>query len=187
MIITQISRLYLIFINFRKNMICQCHSQDKLYVIRYIIISAFLCHNAHGSTKNHSQSTIVSININRSYSFNRTYFFNSPFSTCNEPTSPKNIVLATFSGVVLLVGIVGNLMVILVILYTRLRKQPGYILVSSLAAADLGVSFFVTTVKVHMYIQNGNFCSDLSFCTFCHIRDCSFLKCNTRAEHILIK
>ena len=90
---------------------------------------------------------------------------------CEEPTSPKHIALAVFSVIVMLLGIIGNLVVILVIKYSQLRKEPGYILVTSLAAADLGVSLFVTTAKVHMYRRNGNFCSDLSFCVLHHITD----------------
>ena len=49
-----------------------------------------------------------------------------------------------------MIGFLGNLSIILVIQYSQLRKQPGYVLVTSLAAADLGVSMFVTTNKVRI-------------------------------------
>ena len=68
----------------------------------------------------------------------------------------------------------GNLAVILVIQYSQLRKQPGYVLVTSLAAADLGVSFFVTTFKVDMYVKNGNFCHQIELCVFIHLADTFF-------------
>ena len=71
----------------------------------------------------------------------------------------------------LVLGFLGNLTVILVIQYSQLRSQPGYVLVTSLASADLGVSLFVTAAKVKHYQQNGNFCSSLAFCVFQNFTD----------------
>ena len=95
-------------------------------------------------------------------------------SSCDLPATPKHIAVATFVSIVLIFGVFGNLLVIFVIQYSQLRKKPGYVLITSLAAADLGVSLFVTSPKVHLYLQNENFCSDLSFCVFRHVTDSLF-------------
>lgn len=91
---------------------------------------------------------------------------------CNQTTSLRHILLAIFSVSVLLIGICGNLMSILVIQTSRhLRSQIAYLFVTSLAVADLGVSFFITTVKVDMYWKNGSFCHGFGLCVFMHITD----------------
>ena len=64
-------------------------------------------------------------------------------------TTKKHLFLAVLSGVVLVVGVVGNFLVVIVVFNSHhLRRQPTYLFLASLAVADLGVSLFVTTVKV---------------------------------------
>ena len=116
-----------------------------------------------------SDNTTIPHNFNSSHPNN--YSFDDP---CETPTSPKYIALASFSAVVVVLGVGGNLRVILVIQYCQARKQPGYALVTSLAATNIGVSRFVTTSKVQLYQHNRNFCSNLSFCVFHFFTDSLF-------------
>ena len=149
------------------------HKGNPLYlhIFKYIIISALLSHNTNGFSKNNSYKKTSIDNFYLFHQINKSYVIHPPISLCEQSTSPKYVALGTFSGMVMVVGLIGNLMVILVIQYSQLCKQSGYVLIKSLAAADLGVSLFVTTVKVYIYQQNGNFCSGISLCVFHHLTD----------------
>ena len=104
---------------------------------------------------------------------------------CNQSTSTRHILLAVFSVSVLIIGMVGNLISITVIQTSRqLRSQIAYLFVTSLAVADLGVSVFVTTVKVDMYRKNGSFCHGFELCLFFYITDSLFPM--TSISHLLI-
>ena len=162
---------FFISLHFRK-MISNVRTLSSCHILTYIIIiSALLCQNTTRSSRNKSYESMSS---NKSYLFhllNESLVFHPPVPLCEEPTLPKYIALATLSGAVMLLGLIGNLIVIIVIHYSQLRKQPGYVLIKSLAAADLGVSLFVTTTKVHSYQRNANFCSGFSLCVFLHVTD----------------
>ena len=81
----------------------------------------------------------------------------TPTTTCTYTTSVKYQILTLFAVLVFVTGVLGNLLVILTIQYSAtLRKQSGYLILTSLAVADLGVSFFVTTFKIDMYLKNGS-------------------------------
>ena len=94
---------------------------------------------------------------------------------CDQDVKGKNITLAVFSIAVLCTGIIGNSTVLITISYSRfLREQPSYVVLSSLAIADLGVSVFVTTFKVDMYLKNGSFCHSFDLCAFLLTADTVF-------------
>ena len=104
---------------------------------------------------------------------------------CEYAASTKYKILAMFSVAVLIIGILGNSLVILVIQYsTSLRQQSGYVILTSLAAADLGVCVFVSTFKVDMYVSNGNFCHGVGLCVFIHLTDTLFPI--TSITHLLV-
>ena len=87
------------------------------------------------------------------------------FAPCTKNPSTRNILLATFSAFVFIVGILGNAICIVVILWTRdLRNKCAYYFIVSLASADIGVSLFVTSLKVDMYRHNENFCLGTEMC-----------------------
>ena len=94
---------------------------------------------------------------------------------CSQKTSTKNFILAIFSASVLIISILGNVLTIALIQsYVRLRTHVPHVFVTSLAVADLGVSFFVTTVKVDYYMNNGGFCHSYGLCVLFHLTDSLF-------------
>ena len=94
---------------------------------------------------------------------------------CDQNISLKHLFLAVFSTLVLIIGVTGNLLTIIVIFTSRqLRKHNTYLLLASLGVADLGVSLFVTTGKVDMYLRNGSFCHDKYMCVFFLLTDSIF-------------
>ena len=101
-----------------------------------------------------------------------------------NPTS-RHLTLLVFSATVLLTAIAGNILTVVVILSSRhLRNKNSHVFLISLAVADLGVSFFVTTMKVDMYSHNGIFCHNFSLCVFFQITD-SFFPI-TSITHLLV-
>lgn len=116
-------------------------------------------------------SEIVSINkskmfgnLNHSTTYNITNEMPDP---CESSTSLRNIIFSCFLVCVLLVGLCGNTLSIVVILSSRsLQKQVAYKFIISLAVADMGVSFFVTTMELRSRLQNGNFCDSLGVCHY---------------------
>lgn len=87
--------------------------------------------------------------------------------SCKSSTSLRNIIFSCFLVFVLLIGLCGNLLAIVVILSSRhLQRQVAYKFIISLAVADMGVSFFVTTMELRSRIHNGNFCDSLDVCYY---------------------
>ena len=106
----------------------------------------------------------ISANQNRSNSNTVFHPYSDP---CQRSTKLQNILFACFLVFVLVIGICGNLLAIFVICSSRnLQKQVAFKFIISLAFADMGVSIFVTTIKVNMYINNGSFCHSLNLCYF---------------------
>ena len=104
---------------------------------------------------------VINISLVKSLSQNST----SITSPCTNNTSIRNILLATFSAFVFIVGILGNTTCIAVILWTRdLRNKCAYYFIVSLASADIGVSLFVTSLKVDLYRHNESFCLGTEMC-----------------------
>ena len=103
-----------------------------------------------------------------SSSFNFTHHHHQEQqSPCTSSPSQMHLSLAMFSFCVMTTGIVSNLTTVLVVLLTpQLRRKGTYMLQVSLAISDLGVSVFVTSVKVDMYYHNGTFCHHLPLCVF---------------------
>lgn len=94
---------------------------------------------------------------------------------CNQKPTFTHSSLAIFSSIALLVGFSANIVSITVIQTSRhLQKQIACIFVTSLAVADLGVSVFVTTVKVAFFMKNGYFCYGLELCIFLYFLDIFF-------------
>ena len=86
---------------------------------------------------------------------------------CKSSTSLRNIIFSCFLFLVLLIGLCGNLLAIVVILSSRhLQRQVAYKFIISLAVADMGVSFFVTTMELRSRIHNGDFCDSLNVCYY---------------------
>lgn len=105
-------------------------------------------------TENITINTMEGFNISRA-------------DACSQNSSTYHSLMAVFSLLVVFVSVAGNLLSIIVIQTSRhLRGQIAYVFVTSLAVADLGVSLFVTTVKVGMHFNNGSFCYNLSMCGF---------------------
>lgn len=104
---------------------------------------------------------------------------------CSQSTSTRHILLTLFSISVFLVGVFGNIFTIIIIQSSRgLRSQGAYLFVTSLAVADLGVSLFVTTVKIDMYLENGSFCHGFELCVFLLITD--FLFPTSSITHLVV-
>lgn len=77
----------------------------------------------------------------------------------------RYLILAVFSGVVAFIA--GNMITIAVFVMSRqFRRRCSNLFLVSLALADLGVSVFVTTVKVDLYYHNNSFCHNLHLCVF---------------------
>lgn len=88
-------------------------------------------------------------------SYNNT----TSFEPCSVPTKTRNIFLAFFATAVLVIGIIGNALTIIIILFSRnLYSHVAYHFIVSMAAADLCISFMSTPIKVDMYTHNGSFC-----------------------------
>ena len=103
---------------------------------------------------------------------NKTFNFTDP---CKTKTEVKNYVFALYCVFVITVGVLGNIIAIVVILLSRhLRSQIAYHFLISLAGADIGVSAFVTTLKVEMYLQNNSFCLGKHLCKLLTYADILF-------------
>ena len=103
---------------------------------------------------------------------NKTFNFTDP---CKTKTEVKNYVFAFYCVFVITVGVLGNIIAIAVILLSRhLRSQIAYHFLISLATADIGVSAFVTTLKVQMYLQNNSFCLGEHLCKLLTYADILF-------------
>lgn len=86
---------------------------------------------------------------------------------CQQPISLRYKLFAYLCGIVLIVGIVGNSITVFVIISSpRLRSQVAFHFLASLAIADIGVSFFATTMNLNMYLHNNNFCHSLATCSY---------------------
>ena len=103
---------------------------------------------------------------------NKTLNFTDP---CKTKTEMKNYVFALYCVFVITVGVLGNFIAIAIILLSRhLRSQTAYHFLISLATADIGVSVFVTTLKVQMYLQNNSFCLGEHLCKLLTYADILF-------------
>ena len=103
---------------------------------------------------------------------NKTFNFTDP---CKTKTEVKNYIFAFYCVFVITVGILGNIIAIAIILLSRhLRSQIAYHFLISLATADIGVSVFVTTLKVQMYLQNNSFCLGKHLCKLLTYADILF-------------
>ena len=103
---------------------------------------------------------------------NKTFNFTDP---CKTKTEMKNYIFAFYCVFVITVGVLGNIIAIAVILLSRhLRSQVAYHFLVSLATADIGVSAFVTILKVQMYLQNNSFCLGEHLCKLLTYTDILF-------------
>ncbi|XP_004211515.1 cysteinyl leukotriene receptor 2 [Hydra vulgaris] len=104
---------------------------------------------------------------------------------CKKHPSTRNILLATLCTFVCIFGIFGNALSIGVILLTRdLRNKCAYYFIVSLASADIGVSIFVTSLKIDMYRHNQNFCLGIEMCYLFVLTD--FLFPIASITHLLV-
>ena len=102
----------------------------------------------------------------------KSFIMSNIIDTCDEKPTSRHTILQVFSVTVLLTAVLGNLLTIVVILSSRhLRNKNSHVFLISLAVADLGVSFFVTSVKVDMYSHNGMFCHTFALCVFFQVRN----------------
>ncbi|XP_057290992.1 D(1) dopamine receptor-like [Hydractinia symbiolongicarpus] len=110
----------------------------------------------------HNQSSTTSLLSNRSNTS-----LSQPVDPCSESTTLRYSLFALFSITIILVGVTGNILSVVVILFSRnLRRQVTYRFIVSLAMADLGVSFFITTYTTDFYLHNTNFCLSLRHCYY---------------------
>ena len=106
-------------------------------------------------------------------------------SICDAPLSKRYLALAVFSAVVAFMGVVGNTLAISVFVFSKkFRQRISNSFLVSLAFADLGVTAFVTSVKVDRYYHNNSFCHGLILCAFFQITDSLFPI--TSLTHLLI-
>ncbi|XP_065675019.1 5-hydroxytryptamine receptor 1D-like [Hydra vulgaris] len=106
-------------------------------------------------------------------------------NSCTKNPSTRNFLLAIFSTLVAIVGILGNTICITVILFTRdLRTKCAYYFIVSLASADIGVSIFVTSLKVDMFRHDENFCLGIEMCYLSVLTD--FLFPIASITHLLV-
>jgi len=78
---------------------------------------------------------------------------------CKEPTSLRGICVATILITIIVVGIIGNVIVIAGILYTpSLRVQVTSHFIVSLAVADILIPSLVLPFRVMIELHNGDFC-----------------------------
>ena len=90
---------------------------------------------------------------------------------CTQSADTVHKIMALFSGLVLVVSVLGNSISITVILTSRkLRGKVSYLLIGSLAMADLCVSLFVTTLKVSCTVTHQ--CASIQWFWF-HDSNCS--------------
>jgi 7 transmembrane receptor (rhodopsin family). len=117
--------------------------------------------------KYRNQSVKSTMFSNETHLTNTTFNSTVLFDPCNKETTLQNIIIACFLTFVLFVGICGNSLAIFVILSSKvLQRHVAYKFIISLATADMGVSIFVTTIRLKQAISNGSFCDTLNMCYF---------------------
>ena len=125
--------------------------------IQFVILLTFLQHYSCFST--------VLPTANTNLTLNKT-FANIRWQTpCKEDATARGIGLSVLLIVVIIVGIVGNVIVIAGILYTpSLRSQVTNHFVISLAVADILIPSTVLPFRVMIELNNGAFCLNDAAC-----------------------
>lgn len=79
---------------------------------------------------------------------------------CETPTeSYRDIIFVFLLVCVFIIAVVGNSFAVVVIVLSKtLRSHPTNIFIASLAASDLGVTFFTIPITIDGYIYRQNFC-----------------------------
>ena len=94
---------------------------------------------------------------------------------CEEKTTTRNLLFQLLCIYMLIIGVVGNALCIIVIVGSRqLRAVTGYHFLVSLAVAELGVLFFVTSFKIDYFGHNLRYCHSIEFCVFSSFTDFLF-------------
>ena len=94
---------------------------------------------------------------------------------CNERTEGWYNGYVVFWVIALIIGLVGNILVLMTFLQSaELRKNVANYFVTSLAASDLLVMFFIVPLKIHSALNNKKFCASIIVCRLFYTTDVTF-------------
>ena len=99
----------------------------------------------------------------------------SVINPCKRSTTFLNGILAGCLVLIIIITVFGNVLVICTIVLSRnLRKQLVYYFISFLALSDTLFAAFTVPVKVRQFLNNQQFCMNISLCYYMYLTDHTF-------------